>query len=68
MMAKDMVAKNYLKTSAPFLIRLAGWEAGLKQLSLSEIVAGEPDSLALICVDLLVGFCYQGPLASPRRR
>lgn len=61
-----MSVKNFTQTSAPFLTWLAGWEAGLRPIQLDDLVAGDPARVAVMCVDLVVGFCYEGPLASPR--
>jgi nicotinamidase-related amidase len=58
--------KDFAQTSASFLTWLAEWEAALKPMSLSDSVAGEPAHVALMCVDLVVGFCYEGPLSGPR--
>ena len=52
-----------------FLEWLDGWYTRLPEASLRREVieaAGGPGHVALICVDLLIGFCYEGPLASPR--
>ncbi|MBM3460237.1 MAG: cysteine hydrolase, partial [Armatimonadetes bacterium] len=53
---------------AAFLDWLADWEAHLPVRGLAEVVgeAGGPDRVAVVVVDLLVGFCSEGPLASPR--
>ncbi|HIQ01024.1 MAG TPA: cysteine hydrolase [Anaerolineales bacterium] len=48
-----------------FLTWLARWEAELPSLELAAAVA-EPARAALLSVDLVKGFCYEGPLASPR--
>lgn len=61
-----MSAKDFIQTSAPFLAWLAEWEAGLKSVQLSNLVANESAHVAVLCVDLVVGFCYEGPLSSPR--
>jgi nicotinamidase-related amidase len=61
-----MPEKDFTKTSAPFLNWLADWQAGLETVALESLIAGEPDRVALLCVDLIVGFCYEGPLSSPR--
>jgi nicotinamidase-related amidase len=60
-------------TAAPaataFLDWLDGWHARLPEERMRAgviDVAGGPAHVALICVDLLVGFCSEGPLASPR--
>jgi len=51
--------------SKPFLDWLARWEEGLSDLSL-EGVASDPTRVAVVSVDLVKGFCTEGPLASPR--
>jgi nicotinamidase-related amidase len=61
-----MSDKDLTQTSAAFLTWLAGWEAGLKSVRLNDLVADEPAHVAVMCVDLVVGFCYEGPLSSPR--
>jgi nicotinamidase-related amidase len=52
-------------TSAPFLTWLANWEAGLRSVPLAEAIP-HPERTAVLCVDLIVGFAYEGPLSSPR--
>ena len=49
----------------PFLDWLTRWEADLPSLHLEAITA-DPARVALVSVDLVKGFCCQGPLASPR--
>jgi nicotinamidase-related amidase len=44
---------------------VADWEVALPELPL-EALSAEPGRLALISVDVINGFCYAGPLASPR--
>jgi nicotinamidase-related amidase len=61
-----MSDKDFTQASAPFLTWLAKWEAGLKPVPLTDLVAGEPAHVAVMCVDLVVGFCYEGPLSGPR--
>ncbi len=51
--------------SRPFLDWLAGWEADLTPADLTTVVK-DPAQAAVVSVDMLVGFCCQGPLASPR--
>ena len=51
--------------SNPFLDWLASWERGLEHGSLEEVVSN-PESAGVISVDLVKGFCCEGPLASPR--
>ena len=52
-----------------FLDWLDGWFRRLPEAALQEAVidaAGGPGQVALMGVDLLIGFCCEGPLASPR--
>jgi nicotinamidase-related amidase len=52
-----------------FLEWLNGWYTRLPEASLrNEVIeaAGGPGQVALMCVDLLIGFCWEGRLASPR--
>ncbi len=54
--------------AAPYLSFLEAWLDRLPDASLDEIIAtaGEPDRVAIVSVDLIVGFCHRGALASPR--
>jgi nicotinamidase-related amidase len=57
------------RASAAFLEWLDGWLARLPSASLqAEVIepAGGPTGVAIMSVDLLVGFCSEGPLSSPR--
>lgn len=49
----------------PFLDYLENWTANLPAISLQEAVP-DPQKAAVISVDVINGFCYIGPLASPR--
>jgi nicotinamidase-related amidase len=60
-----MDAKRLLEDSEPFLRYLADWEAQLAEVELAQLAA-EPARVAIISVDVIHGFCYTGPLASPR--
>ncbi|HMP41916.1 MAG TPA: isochorismatase family cysteine hydrolase [Roseiflexaceae bacterium] len=50
----------------PFLAYLDQWYAQLSDLPLAEVIAGEPERVALISIDVINGFCVSGPLASER--
>ncbi len=56
---------DLIKEAAPFLDYLSGWAAGLPGLSLNEAIP-VPDRTAIVSVDVINGFCYEGPLSSPR--
>jgi nicotinamidase-related amidase len=49
----------------PFLTWLSGWQANLRSRPFTETIA-HPERSALLCVDLIVGFAYEGILSSPR--
>jgi len=51
--------------AAPFLIFLDGWLAQLPALPAAEAMP-IPKNTAILSVDIINGFCYEGPLASPR--
>ena len=57
---------NLLENTRPFLAYLEEWYNTLAPLSLAEIVAGAPERVALISIDVINGFCKSGPLASER--
>lgn len=45
-----------------FLAWLATWNKNLKKLDWKNI--GDPTTIAVVSVDMIVGFCHEGPLAS----
>jgi nicotinamidase-related amidase len=49
----------------PFLHYLQNWQERLPALPLAEAIP-EPHQAAVISVDVIQGFCYEGPLSSPR--
>jgi nicotinamidase-related amidase len=61
-----MKAEQLIENSRPFLEYIVAWEAGLKPLPLVEVIDDRADKIAVISVDVINGFCYEGPLASPR--
>ncbi|MFP4085492.1 MAG: cysteine hydrolase family protein [Desulfobacteraceae bacterium] len=48
-----------------FLDWLSQWEANLSYIRLEHLLSN-PECAALVSQDLLKGFCYDGPLSSPR--
>ncbi len=61
-----MDANTLIEQSRPFLNYMVDWKENLKPLPINELVNGQPDNVAVISVDVINGFCYEGPLASPR--
>ncbi|UCF06450.1 MAG: cysteine hydrolase [bacterium] len=53
------------ESTGNFLHWLSGWRASLAEMPAPEAF-GKPDRTAVMSVDLIKGFCYEGPLASPR--
>jgi nicotinamidase-related amidase len=51
--------------SQDFLTYLEPWVANLPEINLSEAVI-HPEHAAILSVDIINGFCYEGTLASPR--
>lgn len=54
------------ETAGPFLAYLDEWYAALPDMPLAELVRREPERVALIGIDVINGFCTEGPLASER--
>jgi nicotinamidase-related amidase len=54
--------------SETFLAWMERWYERLPEVSLEAVIAeaGGPAGVACVSVDLSVGFCYEGPLSSPR--
>jgi nicotinamidase-related amidase len=62
-----MARSSQLSTSAaPFLSYLDTWYAALPAAGLDAIVGGRPERVAVISVDMIDGFCKEGPLSGPR--
>lgn len=67
-----LLAMNQTSTlvqrAAPYLNFVESWLEDLPIGSIDEIVAtaGGPDRVAIVSVDLIVGFCHHGALSSPR--
>jgi nicotinamidase-related amidase len=57
---------NLIEQSRPFLSYLETWYEGLGTAALAEIVAQQPERVAIISIDVINGFCVSGPLASDR--
>lgn len=60
-----MDAKTFIAQSTPFLSWLCDWQSQLPAVSFAETIP-EPERTAVLSVDLIVGFAYEGMLASPR--
>lgn len=53
-------------SAAPFLSYLDQWYAGLPSVDLATIVGDSPERVALFSIDMINGFCKEGPLSGPR--
>lgn len=61
-----MNAEQFIEQSKPFLDYVVHWQANTASLAMTDIVQNRPEQVVLISVDIINGFCYEGPLASPR--
>jgi nicotinamidase-related amidase len=61
-----MTVEQLIEQSKPFLTYVMEWKAGLQPLDLASTLDGRPERAVVISVDVINGFCYEGPLASPR--
>lgn len=61
-----MNTEQLIENSRPFLNYIVTWKEGLSPLPLAAAINGPANKVAVISVDVTNGFCYQGPLASPR--
>ncbi len=60
-----MSTTSFGEGSRPFLEWLEKWRGGLRRRSLAEVFPA-PERSAIMSIDMINGFCYEGPLASPR--
>jgi nicotinamidase-related amidase len=61
--------EDLITSSRPFLAWLVNWYNKRPALALDQLIDGDgtrPDSVALLAVDVTVGFCSDGPLSSDR--
>jgi nicotinamidase-related amidase len=61
-----MELNQLLEHSKPFLNWILDWKAGLKPLAIGELLGNGPQTVGIISVDVIKGFCTVGPLSSPR--
>ncbi len=60
-----MNVETLIANSTPFLSWLTEWQADRPTLDLAAEI-GDPTAAAVLATDVVNGFCYEGPLASPR--
>lgn len=61
-----MDVEKLIEQSKPFLSYVADWKNELPALTIASVINGTPEKVAIVSVDVINGFCYEGPLASPR--
>lgn len=61
-----MPQQRLTESSAPFLDYVQSWYETLPSASLDDVIGKEPLRVAVFCVDVIVGFCKTGALASER--
>jgi nicotinamidase-related amidase len=62
-----MKPEQLIEKSGPFLTYISDWVEQLKPIPLSTVVVN-PSRTAIVSIDVINGFCHEGPLASPRVR
>jgi nicotinamidase-related amidase len=66
-MATSTIPTNFVEQSNEFLSALVQWERTLPALSWSDLRdEAQQGRVALLCVDMINGFCHEGALSSPR--
>ena len=66
-MATSTIPSNFVDRSKEFLSALVTWERDLHTIAWSDLHAeAQQGRVALISVDMINGFCYEGLLSSPR--
>jgi nicotinamidase-related amidase len=60
-----MVNQTLAQQAGPFLDEIERWMGSLPALSLAHAMP-HPERAAIVSVDVINGFCYEGPLSSPR--
>src|SRR3712207_4293194 len=58
--------QDLVKRSGPFMSWLIDWHRQLPAIRLEDIVGSNPRETAILSVDVINGFCYEGVLSSPR--
>jgi nicotinamidase-related amidase len=69
--ATDKTRGDLARAAEPFLGWLEGWIASLPSVNLRAVMDErglKPENVCVVSADLVNGFCYEGPLASPRIR
>lgn len=61
-----MLQQRLTESSASFLDHIESWYEALPAASLDQVIGSDPSRVAVFCVDVIVGFCVQGALASER--
>lgn len=66
-MTQSTIPTNIIEQGTEFIGAIAEWERNLTELSWSDLAAeAQRGQVALFSVDMINGFCHEGPLASPR--
>ncbi len=61
-----MNLETFITNSKPFLRWALNWRESLPTLAMTDVIGKHPERVAVLSVDIVNGFCYEGPLASPR--
>ncbi len=57
---------NLADRSRPFLTYLDHWHTALPSLALAEVLHDRPERVVVMSIDMINGFCCEGPLSGPR--
>lgn len=62
-----MATRDWIDASRPFLEYVDRWSRALPSVQIDQAYPN-PEQAAIVSVDMINGFCHEGPLASPRVR
>lgn len=66
-MATSTIPANFMEQATQFLQALVEWERTLPTVAWNDLIAdAQLGRVALFSVDMVNGFCHEGPLSSPR--
>jgi len=61
-----MSSSDLVTRATPFLRYLEEWYTALPSISLASIIGERPERVAVFSIDMINGFCKEGPLSGPR--
>ncbi len=58
--------EKFIENSKPFITWMLNWQDAREPASLKDLTGGDPETVGIISVDVIKGFCNIGPLSSER--